>query len=447
MDTREKIVSREGLHAILEEHRRAGRKIVFANGVFDLLHVGHVRYLQAARAEGDLLVVGINSDASTRKLKGDGRPILTERARATLVAALRAVDYVVIFDELDVNSLLRELQPDVHAKGTDYTADTVPNANSPRCSAFASPSSAIPSNIPRAICWRAYAANTTTGTVIKAMADQRFLLVRLGSLGDVIHALPAASALRETFPEARIDWAIDPKWQRLLEGNPDLNEIIPVDRKSAAGIASTVSKLRAAQYTCAIDFQALYKSALLAFASGAPRRIGFQSSYAREALASLLYTDQLNPRGGHKVDHNLTLGASSGRTPHQATFSVANNARGRRPRDPGTRAPQHCRILRAKSRRRLALEMLASRALRRTAPPARRAIRLARNRQLRSRRGELGARSRIRCWYYSSGSNSARPWPSYGPSAPLEIRRLGGHWPVASCRRAGLANRRPLWPH
>jgi rfaE bifunctional protein nucleotidyltransferase chain/domain len=126
MDTREKIVSREGLHAILEEHRRAGRKIIFANGVFDLLHVGHVRYLQAARAEGDLLVVGINSDTSTRQLKGDGRPILTERARAALVAALRVVDYVVIFDELDVNSLLRELQPDVHAKGTDYTADTVP---------------------------------------------------------------------------------------------------------------------------------------------------------------------------------------------------------------------------------------------------------------------------------------------------------------------------------
>jgi D-glycero-beta-D-manno-heptose 1-phosphate adenylyltransferase len=126
MDTREKIISRQGLAAILEEHRRASRKIVFANGVFDLLHVGHVRYLEAARAEGDLLVVGINSDSSTRKLKGPGRPILTERARATLVAALKSVNYVVIFDELDVNSLLKELQPNVHAKGTDYTAHTVP---------------------------------------------------------------------------------------------------------------------------------------------------------------------------------------------------------------------------------------------------------------------------------------------------------------------------------
>jgi rfaE bifunctional protein nucleotidyltransferase chain/domain len=126
MDTREKIVSRQGLTGILEEHRRASRKIAFANGVFDLLHVGHVRYLEAARAEADLLVVGINSDSSTRKLKGPCRPILTERARATLVAALRPVNYVVIFDELDVNTLLKELQPDVHAKGTDYTADTVP---------------------------------------------------------------------------------------------------------------------------------------------------------------------------------------------------------------------------------------------------------------------------------------------------------------------------------
>lgn len=126
MDSREKIVSREGLSEILSEHGRAGRKIVFANGVFDLLHVGHVRYLQAARAEGDILVVGVNSDASTKRLKGDGRPILTERARASLVAALVAVNYVVIFDDPDVRSLLQELQPHVHAKGTDYTPESVP---------------------------------------------------------------------------------------------------------------------------------------------------------------------------------------------------------------------------------------------------------------------------------------------------------------------------------
>jgi rfaE bifunctional protein nucleotidyltransferase chain/domain len=126
MDTRTKILSRDGLHDVLEEHRRAGRKIVFANGIFDLLHVGHVRYLTAARGEGDLLIVGINSDASTRRLKGEGRPILTERARATLVAALADVDYVILFDEPDVKSLLREFQPDVHAKGTDYTPETVP---------------------------------------------------------------------------------------------------------------------------------------------------------------------------------------------------------------------------------------------------------------------------------------------------------------------------------
>jgi len=117
---------------VLAEHRRLGRKIVLANGVFDLLHAGHVRYLQAARAEGDILVVGINSDSSTRSGKGQGRPIMTERARAAVVAGLAAVDYVVIFDELDVNELLRDIRPQVHAKGTDYSVGTVPERDAAR---------------------------------------------------------------------------------------------------------------------------------------------------------------------------------------------------------------------------------------------------------------------------------------------------------------------------
>jgi len=144
------------------------------------------------------------------------------------------------------------------------------------------------------------------------MPDARFLLIRLGSLGDVIHALPAASALRDAFPEARIDWLIEPQWRRLLEGNPDLTEIIVLEKKSAGGLITTIRKLRAARYTCAIDFQGLYKSALPVFASGAPRRIGFPSTYAREGFASLFYTDRVNPRGAHKVDHNLTLAEAAG---------------------------------------------------------------------------------------------------------------------------------------
>jgi rfaE bifunctional protein nucleotidyltransferase chain/domain len=121
-----KIVTRELLRAQLAEHKQRAERIVFANGCFDTLHVGHVRYLEGARREGDILVVGVNSDASVCALKGPGRPILDENARAQLVAALCSVDYVVFFSEPTVESLLEDLRPDVHAKGTDYTAETVP---------------------------------------------------------------------------------------------------------------------------------------------------------------------------------------------------------------------------------------------------------------------------------------------------------------------------------
>ena len=121
-----KIVSRDELRRKLADHKRRGDRIVLANGCFDALHVGHARYLEGARREGDVLVVGVNADSTVHSLKGAGRPVLDEYARALLVAALRCVDYVVIFSEPTVEGLLEELRPDVHAKGTDYTKETVP---------------------------------------------------------------------------------------------------------------------------------------------------------------------------------------------------------------------------------------------------------------------------------------------------------------------------------
>jgi D-glycero-beta-D-manno-heptose 1-phosphate adenylyltransferase len=120
------IVDRATLAERIRADRARGLTIAFANGGFDLLHVGHVRYLEGARREGDRLVVAVNSDRSVRALKGPSRPILNESDRAELVAALRAVDYVVIFDEPTVTPLLELLKPEVHCKGTDYTVDTVP---------------------------------------------------------------------------------------------------------------------------------------------------------------------------------------------------------------------------------------------------------------------------------------------------------------------------------
>jgi rfaE bifunctional protein nucleotidyltransferase chain/domain len=121
-----KILSRSELRERVEQWRRVGERIVLANGNFDLLHVGHVRYLRGAKALGGKLVVAINSDESVRALKGAGRPVMPAEERAEIVAALADVDAVVVFSELDVRALIREIRPDIQAKGTDYTAESVP---------------------------------------------------------------------------------------------------------------------------------------------------------------------------------------------------------------------------------------------------------------------------------------------------------------------------------
>src|SRR5258707_9487661 len=124
--TSEKVLGREELKRRAEKWRANGEKITLANGCFDLLHVGHVRYLHAAKQLGGRLLVAINSDESVRELKGEGRPFMPAAERAEILAALSDVDAVVIFSERDVRALIREIRPDIHAKGTDYTAENVP---------------------------------------------------------------------------------------------------------------------------------------------------------------------------------------------------------------------------------------------------------------------------------------------------------------------------------
>jgi rfaE bifunctional protein nucleotidyltransferase chain/domain len=126
MDPTTKIKDMEELKGIVRGLRDAGKTVVFANGCFDLLHVGHIRYLCNARALGDALVLGVNGDAGVAALKGRGRPLQNARDRAEILASLTCVDYVLLFDDLTVDRILNELRPDIHAKGTDYTEESVP---------------------------------------------------------------------------------------------------------------------------------------------------------------------------------------------------------------------------------------------------------------------------------------------------------------------------------
>lgn len=147
------------------------------------------------------------------------------------------------------------------------------------------------------------------------MPSQRFLIVRLGSMGDIVHTLPAAAALADSYPGAPIDWLVDRKWSALLQGNTDLNEVISIDTRKLADILAIGGRLRVAGYTAALDFQSLYKSALLARLSGAKQILGFDWKYSRESPASLLYTKKIHPQGTHKIDHNLDLSRAAGAIP------------------------------------------------------------------------------------------------------------------------------------
>ena len=143
---------------------------------------------------------------------------------------------------------------------------------------------------------------------------ERYLVVRLTALGDILHTLPAVAALRAAHKNAWIDWVVERKWAPVLEGSPAISEVIPFDRASAFGALTCVRRLRQKNYSCAIDFQGLYKSSVLAMLSAAPRRIGFERGWAREDGASLLYTDRVAPTGRHVAELNYSLAEKAGAT-------------------------------------------------------------------------------------------------------------------------------------
>jgi lipopolysaccharide heptosyltransferase I len=142
--------------------------------------------------------------------------------------------------------------------------------------------------------------------------EERFLVVRLTALGDILHTVPAVAALRAAHARARIDWVVERKWAPVIEGSPAIDNVIPFDRRSVWGAIECVQRLRENHYTCAIDFQGLYKSSLLAALSGAGRRIGFDRAWAREEGAAMFYTERVTPTGRHVAELNYSLAERAG---------------------------------------------------------------------------------------------------------------------------------------
>src|SRR5688572_11909025 len=297
-----RVLSEDALLDAVARDRRAGRSIAFANGCFDVLHVGHIRYVAGAAREADRLVVAVNDDGSVRALKGEGRPVMDGDARAEMIAALRDVDYVVLFPDRSVDRLLQHLKPDVHCKGTDYRVDTVPERETVRAYGGRIAIVGDPKD------------HSTRDLLAKLKDDaaiDRILVVRLGSLGDLVHTLPAVAALRRRFPHATIDWLVDAPHRTFLELVPIVSSLVVLPARTAAAWLETRRALRARDYDVALDFQGLLKSAALARLSGARRVIGFDRPALREAMAAPLYTERvIVDDRQHVIRKNLQLAAS-----------------------------------------------------------------------------------------------------------------------------------------
>jgi lipopolysaccharide heptosyltransferase I len=317
------VVTDSELLTLVAADRHAGRTIAFANGCFDVLHVGHVRYLEGAAQQGDRLIVAINDDASEAALKGPGRPILDAAARAELVAALRVVHYVVVFSERSVERLLNLIKPDVHCKGTDYTVDTVPEretvkAYGGRIAIVGDPKDHSTKELLEQLRekrGRDSFPDDSHGNESRPRFS-RILIVRLGSLGDLVHTLPAVAAIRRTYPAAEIDWLVDAAHRSFLELVPAVSSLVVLRDRSARAWLEARRMMRARHYDVALDFQGLLKSAALARLSGASRVVGFDRAGLREPLAAPFYGERVTVDDSqHVIRKNLELAAAIGVRP------------------------------------------------------------------------------------------------------------------------------------
>ncbi len=454
----DRVVSRERLAALVEQDRRSGLTIAFANGCFDLLHAGHVRYLEAAAAEADRLVVAINDDRSAGA-KGPGRPILPAADRAELVAALRGVDYVTIFHEPTVTPLLLLLRPDVHCKGTDYTVETVPERETVlgyggRIAIVGDPKDHSTRDLLGRIRGGENGARGDT--------PMNILIVRLGALGDIVHAIPAAAALRRTFPSARIDWVVDAKHRAIVDLITVVDRVIPVERPSLSGWLQASAVMRQVRYDVAIDLQGLLKSAVLARMSGASRVLGFSIWHLREKTARPFYTTtggqvpeggpgaaRLEPDVAHVIAKNLrlvrTLGVRSRRAGDVSAGVAAIGRAGGRRGDARGQDP----VRPAQSGRCLAEQALAGGAFRRDRGVPARSARAARLRAVGPGRGAARARGHRRVGRHGAHGSPDQSVRSAGALPRRRPDGIGRHGaPAPGCggraRRASRSSARPI---